>query len=494
MTARSTTSRQSSDEIAALFHDAAQRAAAFRSALPSRSIRPTASADEIEHSFALPTPEAPGAPSEILNSLAERAEPGLMAMPSPRFFGWVIGGSHPVGVAADMMTSAWGQNSAMSYATPAAAYAEKAAAAWLLDLLDLPREASVGFVTGATMANFVCLAAARTRTYRKIGWNIDEQGFIGAPPIRILIGEDAHASVYAALQYLGFGRGSATRVATDAQGRMIATALEAELEASDTPPIVICQAGQINTGAIDPFEEIVPICRRFGAHLHVDGAFGLWARACKDRAHLAIGAEGADSWATDGHKWLQLPYESGFAIVRDEAAHRAAMSICASYLIEETNHYNPKDYVPELSRRARGFPAWAVIRALGRQGIDEMISRHCCLARQLANRLRREPGLSVLNAVNLNQLIVDFDIDSPDRARAVREIVQTIHDGDQVFVETAEWRRRLILRVSITSGETRLEDIQLLEREIVNAWRKSLHHPLQTSRQAPESEIHHATA
>ncbi|MCI4646394.1 MAG: aminotransferase class V-fold PLP-dependent enzyme [Hyphomonadaceae bacterium] len=490
----STTKPNGKADIEGLFQQAAMRAAAYRTALPGQGIRPVASVEDIAKGFDLPTPETGAHGSDIIQQLADAAEPGLMAMASPRFFGWVIGGSHPVGVAADMMTSAWGQNSCMSYATPAAAYAEKTAAGWLLDLLDLPREASVGFVTGATMANFVCLAAARTRMYKKIGWDIDEQGFIGAPAIRALIGEDAHASVYSALQYLGFGRASATRVATDAQGRMIATALKAELAASDSPAIVICQAGQINTGAIDPFEDIVPICRKFGAHLHVDGAFGLWARACRDRAHLAVGIDGADSWATDGHKWLQLPYESGFAIVRDEAAHRAAMSICASYLINEDKPYNPKDYVPELSRRARGFPAWAVIRALGREGIDEMISRHCCLARQLANRLRREPGIAVLNAVNLNQLIVDFDIDGPDRARDVRAIVRRINERNHVLVETAEWRRRLILRVSITSGETRREDIQVLEREIVEAWRKSSHHPQQTSNTTPSPEPQHVTA
>ena len=483
-----------SSSIEALFHQAAGHAAEYRSALPKRGIRPAIKAEQIEQAFALPTPESGETGSAILSDLAANAEPGLMGMASPRFFGWVIGASHPVGVAADMMTSAWGQNSCMSYATPAAAYVEKAAAGWLLDLLDLPREASVGFVTGATMANFVCLAAARTRIYRKAGWDIDEQGFAGAPDVTILIGEDAHASVYSALQYLGFGRSRAVRIATDAQGRMIPTALQAQLEASTAPAIVICQAGQINTGAIDPFEEIVPICRRFGAHLHVDGAFGLWARACRDRAHLAVGIEGADSWATDGHKWLQLPYESGFAIVRDEAAHRAAMSICASYLIQEDKPYNPKDYVPELSRRARGFPAWAVIRALGRKGIDEMISRHCCLARQLANRLRREPGICVLNSVTLNQLIVDFDIDGPDRAKIVREVVRTIHERDKVFVETAEWRRRLILRVSITSGETRLEDVQTLEDEIILAWRKCRPSHHQNLNDTEETELHHVTA
>lgn len=461
-----------------LFDFAASRATVYRNQLGDGSVRPSGSTATIRKSFELPTPEHPGDPSEIIESLAAAAEPGLMGMASPRFFGWVIGASHPVGVAADMMTSAWGQNAAMSYATPAAAFAEKAAGAWLLDLLDLPRESSVGFVTGATMANFVCLAALRTKLFARMGWDVEEDGLFGAPDIRILIGEDAHASVYAALQYLGFGRRRAKQIASDAQGRMIPTALRAELESEDTPAIVISQAGQINTGAIDPFVDIVPVCKEYGALLHVDGAFGLWARACQDRAHLADGIDGADSWATDGHKWLQVPYDSGFAIVRDQSAHRAAMSICASYLIEETEAYNPKDYVPELSRRARGFAAWAVIQALGRSGIDAMISRHCCLARLVANRLRREPGIFIPNAVTLNQVMVDFDLpNSADRAGDVRAIVDHVQTFGGVFVETVEWHRRPVLRISITSGDTSEADIEALQTAIIDAWRQSEHHP-----------------
>lgn len=277
-------------------------------------------------------PEVTTEPRAVIDELVARAEPGLHLMTGPRFFGWVIGGSHPVGVAADMLTSAWGQNAGNHAATPAASAAEAIAARWLVELLDLPRESSVGFVTGATVANFTCLAAARGEVLRREGWDVDAQGLFGAPPITVLIGDDAHTTVFSALQFLGLGHDRVVRVATDEQGRIRPDAFDAALAAIDGPAIAILQAGQINTGAFDSFAELIPAAKAKGAWVHVDGAFGLWARACPAKRPLAVGVELADSWATDGHKWLQTPYDCGYAIVRDELAHRRAMTISASYL------------------------------------------------------------------------------------------------------------------------------------------------------------------
>ena len=274
---------------------------------------------------------------------------------------------------------------------PSASAAETAAAGWLLELLDLPRESSVGFVTGATVANFVCLAAARDEVLRKAGWNADADGLFGAPPITVLIGDDAHTTVFSALQFLGLGHDRVVRVATDAQGRMQVPAFAEAMAEVKGPSVVIAQAGQINTGAFDNFAEIVPLAKKAGAWLHVDGAFGLWARASSTTRHLTAGIEGADSWATDGHKWLQTPYDSGYAIVRNELAHRRAVTIAASYLpLAAEGERDPSHYVPELSRRARGFATWAMIRHLGRSGIAAMVERHCEVARVMSgNACRR---------------------------------------------------------------------------------------------------------
>ncbi|MGH6952201.1 MAG: pyridoxal phosphate-dependent decarboxylase family protein, partial [Vitreimonas sp.] len=351
------------------FDVALKHAQAFRASLPDRPPRPTVSAGELALRLGGPTPEPGEDGAAVIAALAEAAEPGLMGVAGPRFFGWVIGASHEVGVAADWLTSAWGQNAGMYVGSPAAAVVEETAARWLVDILRLPPECSVGFVTGATMANFVGLAAARNAVLRRVGWDVEEQGLQGAPRVRVLIGEDAHTTVFAALRFLGLGAATAERIATDSQGRMDADALEHALAQTDGPCIVIAQAGQINTGAFDPIARIASACRARGAWLHIDGAFGLWARAVPELAHLAEGMEHADSWATDGHKWLQVPYDCGYVFVRDPEAHRRAMIIAASYLPQALTEYDAANFAPELSRRARGFATWAMIRHLGRAGI-----------------------------------------------------------------------------------------------------------------------------
>ena len=354
---------------------AAAHAQAFRAGLAERPPRPALSYAQMLQRFDAALPETGLPPAQVIEQLAALAEPGLGAMAGGRFFGWVIGGSHPVGVAADWLTSAWGQNVGNHLATPAGAACEAVAAQWLLELLDLPRQASVGFVTGATMANFVGLAAARGEVLRRVGWNADAQGLFGAPPIQVLIGADAHATVYSALQFLGLGHERVTRLATNAMGAIALPAFEQALRDAQGPLIVILQAGQINTGAFDDFARLIPLARARGAWVHVDAAFGLWARACPSRAALAAGIEQADSWATDGHKWLQTPYDCGYAIVRDAQAHERAMSISASYLPTSVGDRDPSHLVPELSRRARGFATWAMISHLGRDGIAAMVER-----------------------------------------------------------------------------------------------------------------------
>ncbi len=389
-------------------------------------------------------------------------------MTGPRFYGWVIGASHPVGVAADMLTSAWGQNAGNHFASPAAAAVETVAARWLLDILDLPRQASVGFVTGATAANYVGLAAARGAVLKRVGWDVNANGLFGAPPIHVVIGDDAHTTAFSALQFLGLGHDRVIRIPTDDQGRMRADAFAQAVNGLTGPTIVVTQAGQLNTGAFDPIAAILPIARKHEAWIHVDGAFGLWARANPSTAPLASGLQHADSWATDGHKWLQTPYDCGYAIVRDAEAHRDAMTIAASYLppVAEGER-DPTHFVPELSRRARGFATFAMIRHLGRQGISDMVGRHVALAAGMARDLAREPGIQILNDVVLNQIIVRF---GNDDART-RETIARIQEDGVLFAGGARWRDQWVMRLSVISGPTTERDAERTVEAIRAAWR-----------------------
>ena len=410
----------------------------------------------------------------MIGELVAKAGPGLHAMTAPRFHGWVIGGSHPVGVAADMLTGAWGQNAGNHMATPSAAAAELVAGRWIVELLGLPADASVGFVTGATLANFTGLAAARSAVLERVGWDADRQGLFGAPPVNVIIGDDAHTTVFSALQFLGFGHDRVIRVPADDQGRMVVAAFLRVIDATEGPAIVILQAGQINTGAFDDFAAIIPAAKARGAWVHVDGAFGLWAQAAPAYRHLTRGVELADSWATDGHKWLQTPYDCGYAIVRDEAVHRRAMTIAASYLpAAGENERDPSHYVPELSRRARGFATWALIKHLGRDGIAAMIERNCAAARHAADRLAREPGIAVLNDVVLNQAIIRFGSHLPDGegdAVTMRTIAQIQQDG-RLFAGGAKWRGRQVMRLSVCNYQTDLGEAETDAAAIIDAYR-----------------------
>jgi glutamate/tyrosine decarboxylase-like PLP-dependent enzyme len=450
----------------ALFDRAVEHAKTFRDGIAARPPYPGLAGAQLEARFDGPTPEQAEDGIAVIDALNAAAEPGLTATPGPRFFGWVIGSSQPVGVAADILTSAWGQNAGSAACSPAAAMAEAVAARWLLDILHLPAEASVGFVTGGTMANFVCLAAARNAVLARVGWDVEAQGLIGAPRLRVFVGDDVHTTVLASLRYLGLGS-LPTRIATDTHGRMSADALAQELAAADGPAIVIAQAGQICTGAFDPFPEISAACRAHGAWMHVDGAFGLWALAAPQFADVTRACELADSWSVDGHKWLQVPYDSGFAIVRDATAHQRAMSITASYLpAAAPGQYDPGQYVPELSRRARGFAVWAQLRALGRAGIIEMVGRHCALARRLAARLAGEPGIEVLNTVHLNQVIVGFGDDE-----RTRSVIRLLEARNQVLAGGAHWHGRWVLRFSVIAGPLTEADVDRLASVVIDAWR-----------------------
>jgi glutamate/tyrosine decarboxylase-like PLP-dependent enzyme len=459
---------------AAALNAAAAAAIAYRRDVASAERTPVASYAKMLAAFEAPTPEQGADGEAIIEELVAKATPGIRASTGPRFFGWVIGASHPTGVAADWPTAAWGQNAGNLVAAPAAAAVETVAAGWLLDLLRLPAEASVGFVTGATVANFVCRAAARSEVLRRVGWDVEADGLFGAPPVEVLIGADAHATVFSGLKYLGLGAQRVRTVETDELGRMLPAAFERALAAASGPVIAVAQAGQINTGACDPFAELTPTARARGAWLHVDGAFGLWAQAAPARAHLTAGVELADSWAVDGHKWLQTPYDCGYAIVRDAEAHRRAMAISASYLPPAADaERDPSAYVPELSRRARGFATWAMIRQFGRAGIAELIERNCRLAARMATALEAEPGVALVAPVELNQFMIRFGADRDDETgdALTLETVRRVQEDGVAFIGSASWRGRWVMRVSVVSAPTAEADIDLTVASVLRAWR-----------------------
>jgi len=462
-----------SDELAALSR-ALDHAVAYRQSVPDQSARATVGYLQMRDALRESLPEQGMSGDVMLDELVRRTTGGIMPITGPRFFGWVMGASHPAGVAADWLVSAWGQNAAFHTPTPAVAAMEEIAEGWLLDILDLPRESSIGFVTGATVAGAVGLSAARTRVLLDAGWDADADGLFGAPPVHVLIGADAHSSMFSALQLIGFGYNRVIRVNTDDHGRMRPDALASALAPLTGPKIVIAQAGQINTGAYDPFAEIIPIAHAAGAWVHIDGAFGLWARATPELKHLTAGIEDADSWVTDGHKWLQVPYDSGFAIVRDREAHQRAMTQWASYLPSiGADDREPSAYVPELSRRARGVPVWAMLKTLGRTGVAEMVVRHCALTRQFAERLTAEPGINLRNEVTINQLIIDFgDGDSAMRKARTEAVIAAVQADGTCFAGGASWRGNWVMRLSVSSGLTTEDDIDRSADAIIRAWRQ----------------------
>lgn len=433
----------------ALLADAAQRAANYLEGLPRRGVAPTDAAVAALAAFDIPLPATPQPPAETLRELDALGSPATMASASGRFFGFVTGGALPVSVASHWLATAWDQNAAHHQPSPAAASLERVALGWLLDALQLPRDAAGAFVTGATMANFTALAAARHALLARAGWNVEADGLFGAPPIHVVIGDEAHPTLVKALGLLGLGRKRVVRVPVDGQGRMRADALPR----LDGPAIVCTQAGNVNTGAFDPFEALVGEAHARGAWVHVDGAFGLWAAASPALAPLAAGLAEADSWATDAHKWLNVPYDSGIAIVRDASALMAAMAVTADYLPAPGTLRNPSDFTPELSRRARGVDVWAALRTLGRSGLAEMIERCCRHARRFASELDAI-GATVLNEVVLNQVLVSFG-----DAETTRRIVAALQREGTCWCGPTLWQGRTAMRISVSSWATSDDDV-----------------------------------
>lgn len=422
----------------------------------------TADYEVLLQSMAAPLPLAPQDPIAVIEDLAERAWPGLVTTPGPRHFGFVIGGVLPAALAADWLASTWDQNAFSFVLSPAATVVEEIVRRWLTDLLGLSSEMSLGVVTGGTMANFTALAAARHALLRDAGWNVEEQGLIGAPELAVVTSDESHITIFASLQMLGLGRTRVTRVPTDDQGRMRPDALRSVLGAIKTPALVCAQAGNVNTGSFDPVQEISRLVRKAGGWLHVDGAFGAWAAASGELRGLTAGLELADSVSVDGHKWLNVPYDCGFVFVRDREAHRAAMTLEAPYYapapsVARANH----QWVPEASRRARGFAVYAALRSLGHDGLAELVSRCARLARRMAARLASGPHIRIMNDVVLNQVLVSFGNDGGHADARTAAVIRRVQDEGTCWVGGTTWHGMHVMRVSISNWSTTEEDIDL---------------------------------
>ncbi|MEV6400160.1 pyridoxal-dependent decarboxylase [Streptomyces sp. NPDC051907] len=440
------------DPREAALHQAYEHAVRWLASLADRPVPARASVDESVRALGAELPDRPSAPADVVELLARACEPGLTAFPSGRFYGFVVGGGEPAALAADWLVSAWDQNAVMRTVSPAHTAAEDIAGAWLLDLLGLPAQSAVGFTTGATMANFTCLAAGRDAVLRRAGWNVARDGLVGGPPVHVVAGAGRHMAVDLALRYLGLGE---PRLAeADEQGRVRPDALRRALEgAGARPTIVALQAGEIHSGAFDAFEETIGAAREAGAWVHVDGAFGLWAAASPRFAHLTAGCAGADSWATDAHKTLNVPYDCGLAVVRDPSALRAAMGLRGDYLIQHEQG-DPFDKVPELSRRGRAFTVWAALRSLGRLGVADLVERLCRHARVFAAGVAEIDGASILNEVEFTQVCASFGSD-----RRTEEVLARLLEDGTAWISGSTWRGRRVMRISVSNWSTTDDDV-----------------------------------
>jgi glutamate/tyrosine decarboxylase-like PLP-dependent enzyme len=434
-----------------LLVDTAQLAAAYLDSLSTRSVAPETAAVAALARLDVPMAEEPGDAQAILRELDAIGSRATMAMAGPRFFGFVVGGTLPAALAANWLATAWDQNTGLYQPTPVTAAIERVALCWMLDVLDLPRSCAGAFVTGTTVAHVTALAAARHAVLTKAGWNVEADGLFGAPPIAVVVSAEAHPTLYKALGIVGLGRNRAFKVPVDSQGRMCAEAMPP----ISGPTIICAQVGNVNTGAFDPMEEICARAHSASAWVHVDGAFGLWARVAPSRAHLAAGVERADSWATDAHKWLNVPYDSGLAFVRDADALRAAMAISAEYLPAAKDHRDPSDYTPELSRRARGVDIWAALRVLGRRGLAELVERNCAQARRFASALAAA-GFRILNDVVLNQVLVSFG-----DATTTNRVIDAIQRDGTCWCGTTVWQGQTAMRISVVSWATSDDDVEV---------------------------------
>lgn len=451
-----------------LLRYAADRAAGWRDSLADRPVFP-ATVDGAALRAALGTlPGHPTPPSDVVRELADAVEPTLVASPGPRYFGFVTGGALDAATAADMLAVGWDQNAFNTVSSPAAALVEEIAGGWLKDLLAVPSGASVGFVTGGQDGNTSCLAAARHRVLADAGWDVERRGLTGAPTVRVVATAERHATVDRALRILGLGTDTLEPVRTDGNGAIDVEDLARVLAAGPAGPTIVClQAGNVNSGAFDDLAAAIPVAHRHGAWVHVDGAFGLWAAAGATTRHLVDGVSAADSWSTDGHKWLNVPYDSGYAFCADPAAHRAALAHTAAYLVGQgEDARSPGDYVLGASRRARGFATWAALRELGRSGVAGLVDRCCALARRFADGLSAADGVTVVNDVVLNQVLVRFgDDDHTDRVIAVAQ------RGGELWLGGSTWHGMRVARVSVSGWPTTESDVDRSVAALLSAYR-----------------------
>ena len=444
---------------------AADLAEQFLDSLDERRVTPPATYDELVAALDRPLAEGGEAPEAVVAELAESLEPGLVGTQTGRYYGFVIGSSLPAALAADWLASAWDQNAFSVVLSPAAAAVEEVTGRMLADLLGLPADVSFGFVTGAQGANTTALAAARTHVLAGAGWDVGADGLNGSPPVRVVVGADRHVTILRSLRLLGFGDRSVVSAGSDDQGRMRPDALREALAGRDGPAIVCAQAGSVNSGAVDPLGELADVCGEHGAWLHVDGAFGLWAAASPARRHLVAGHERADSWATDAHKWLNVPYDCGIVFCAHPDAHAASMAVAAGYLQREEGR-SGSDWVPESSRRARGLPVYAALRQLGRSGVEELVERCCGHARRFAELLGSVDGVEILNDVVLNQVLVRFGGDDA----LTRAVVARVQSDGTCWLGGTDWQGRTAMRISVSSWRTTEADVDRSTEAILAAW------------------------
>jgi glutamate/tyrosine decarboxylase-like PLP-dependent enzyme len=434
-----------------------------------RPVRAALDGSQLRARLAGPFPAQGEAPAAVIDRLAEAGSLGTVATQGPRDFGFVVGGSLPVAAAADWLVTAWDQNSGIYTLSPFVSVVEDVAGGWLREIAGLPATWSVGFVTGCQMANFTALAAARHHVLDAAGWDVEAKGLIGAPAVHVCVSDESHYTIFNALQLLGFGAERVRRVATDGEGRMRADALATAVGETPGPCIVTAQAGNVNTGSVDPLEDIAAIAAARGAWLHVDGAFGFWAAAAPARAHLVKGLERADSIATDAHKWLNVPYDSGVVFSAHPAAHRRAMTRSAAYIVEHPTERDPHEYVPEESRRARGVPIYAALRALGRDGLADLVERACRLAARMADRLAADRRIRVLNDVVLNQVLVECVASDRDAGELTREVIARVQRDGTCWLGGTVWQGRTAMRISISNWSTTEADVDRAAAAILRA-------------------------
>jgi glutamate/tyrosine decarboxylase-like PLP-dependent enzyme len=440
--------------------EALGEALSYLEGLPSRPLSGYPSRSELRAALGGPLPDSALEARKVIADLAATAVPGVVGSGSGRFFGFVVGGTTPAALAADWLASTWDQNAGLYVLGPAASVVEEITGEWLADLFGLPAGFSVGFVTGAQMANFTGLAIALQEVLRRVDWDLAANGLWGAPPVRILAGQSRHGTIDRALRFLGAGTEAIVEVAADDQGRMRPAALAAALEQGSGPAIVAAQVGNVNSGAIDPVRDICDIAHRHGAWVHVDGAFGLWAAASPRLRPLLAGVELADSWATDAHKWLNVPYDSGLVFCAHPAAHRAAMGSQAGYLMRSVaDERDALDYNPEHSRRARGFAVYAALRELGRQGVAELVERCCAMARRFAEQLTSEVAAEVLNEVVLNQVLVRFLAADGDHDAHTRRVIERVQQEGTCWMSGTTWQGRAAMRISVSNWSTDEADV-----------------------------------